>query len=84
MVQFNPNAYENESVIVNWITDMLVPALDLSSRILALDVVKFHKTNIVFDTFHSHDIIPAMIPPGCTSLIQSLDIAMNKLLKDIL
>ena len=83
-VQFNPNAYANESVLVNWITDMLVPALPTGPRLLALDVAKFHKTNAVLDTLHSHDIIPAMIPPGCTGLMQPLDVAINKPLKDIL
>lgn len=49
-VQFNPNAYANESVLVNWITDMLVPALPAGPRLLALDVAKFHKTDAVLDT----------------------------------
>lgn len=84
LVQFNPNAYANESVLVNWIIDMLVPALPSGPRLLALDVAKFHKTDAVLDTLRSHDIIPAMIPPGCTGLMQPLDVAVNKPLKDIL
>ena len=84
VVQFNPNAYANKSVLVNWITDMLVPALPSGPRLLALDVAKFHKTDAVLDTLRSHDIIPAMIPPGCTGLMQPLDVAVNKPLKDIL
>lgn len=83
-VQFNPNAYTNESVLVNWITNMLVPAFPAGPRMLALDVAKFHKTDAVLDTLCSHDIIPAMIPPGCTGLMQPLDVAVNKPLKDIL
>lgn len=83
-VLFNPNAYANETILVNWITDMLVPALPTGPRLLALDVAKFHKTNAVLDTLRSHDIIPAMIPPGCTGLVQPLNVAVNKPLKDLL
>jgi hypothetical protein len=87
-VQFNPNAYANESALVSWITDMLVPAFPSSPRLLALDVAKFHKTDAVLDTvldtLRSHDIIPVMIPPGCTGLMQPLDVAVNKPMKDIL
>ena len=65
---------------------MLVPAFPSPAgpRLLALDVAKFHKTDAVLDTLRSHDIIPAMIPPGCTGLMQPLDVAVNKPLKDIL
>lgn len=84
-VQFNPNAYANESVLVDWITSMLVPALPAGRpSMLALDVAKFHKTAKVLDTLCTHDIIPAMIPPECTGLVQPLDVSINKPLKDIL
>ena len=43
-VQFNPNAYANETVIVDWITNMLVPALPAGRpSMLALNVTKFHR-----------------------------------------
>lgn len=51
---------------------------------VALDVAKFHKTDTILSTLRSHDIIPAMIPPGCTGLVQPLDVSINKPLKDIL
>jgi len=51
---------------------------------LALDVAKFHKTDTILSTLRSHDIIPAMIPPGFTGLVQPLDMSINKPLKDIL
>ena len=51
---------------------------------LAMNVAKFHKTKLVLSTLQSHDIIPSLIPPGCTGLLQPLDVAINKPVKDIL
>jgi len=84
-VYFNPNAYANETVLLHWINNLLVPALPVSRpSMLALDVAKFHKTDTILNALRSHDIIPAMIPPGCTGLVQPLDVSINKPLKDIL
>jgi len=84
-VYFNANAYANETVLLHWINNLLVPALPAGHpSMLALDVTKFHKTDTILSTLHSHDIIPAMIPPGCTGLVQPLDVSINKPLKDIL
>ena len=84
LVKFNPNAYANESVLVDWITDMLAPVLPAGPRLLALDVAKFHKTDSVLDTLRSHNIVPSMVPAGCTGLVQPLDVAVNKPVKDLL
>jgi len=83
-VIFNPNAHANEAVLVNWIANMLVPNLPPGPRLLAMDVAKFHKTKLLLSTLQSHNIIPSLIPPGCTGLLQPLDIAINKPVKDIL
>ena len=47
-------------------------------------MAKFHKTKLVLSTLQSHDIILSLIPPGCTGLLQLLDVAINKPVKDIL
>lgn len=84
IVQWNPNAYANESVLITWILEQLVPALPEGPRLLALDVAKFHKTDAVLDTLRAHDILASMIPAGCTGLVQPLDVSVNKPVKDIL
>ena len=83
-VFFNPNSYANETVQVDWITHMLVSNLPPGPRLLAMDVAKFHKTKLVLSTLQSNNIIPSLIPPGCTGLLQPLDVAINKSVKDIL
>lgn len=50
VVQWNTNAYANESVLIKWILEQLVPALPDGPRFLTLDVAKFHKTDAVLDT----------------------------------
>ena len=87
-VHWNENAYANSHLLVDWINQMLVPVLPPGPRLLALDVVKFHSTQEVLSTLRSHDIVPSLIPPGCTGLVQPLDVSVNKpfkcLLRDIL
>jgi len=84
VVRWNETAYANSELLVDWINTMLVPALPPGPRLLALDVAKFHSTEAVLSTLRLHNIVPSMIPPGCTSLIQPLDVSINKPFKDIL
>lgn len=83
-VLWNETAYANSDLPVNWINNMLVPALPPGPRLLALDVAKFHSTEEVLTTPTSHEIIPSMIPAGCTGLVQPLDVSINKPFKVIL
>ncbi|KAG6032300.1 hypothetical protein E4U19_007577 [Claviceps sp. Clav32 group G5] len=43
-----------------------------------MDVVAFHKTPAIKAKLRELGVITAMIPPGCTSLSQPLDTAINK------
>lgn len=42
------------------------------------------KTPAVLQKMRSHGIIPSLIPGGCTSLVQPLDVAINKPFKDLI
>ncbi|RPB05506.1 hypothetical protein L873DRAFT_1797893 [Choiromyces venosus 120613-1] len=52
--------------------------------LLVLDLFGAHKTEEVLDTFSANDIVVSMIPGGCTSLVQPLDVSINRPFKDIL
>ena len=86
--RWNEIAYANSHLLVDWINQMLVPVLPPGPRLLVLHVAKFHSTQEVLSTLCSHDIVPSLIPPGCTGLVQPLDVSVNKpfkcLLPDIL
>lgn len=90
VVLFNKTAYTNEQVMMKWIHTFLIPALSSTDKPtttttnpdripcpspIALDAAQFHKTN---------DIIPFMIPGGCTGLIQPLDVSINGPFKNML
>lgn len=51
---------------------------------IALDSASFHKTPAVLEILKKHNITPSIIPGGCTSLIQVLDVTVNRTFKDFL
>jgi hypothetical protein len=51
---------------------------------LAFNAAAFHKTLEILQTFRNNHIIPALIPGGCTGLLQPLDTAVNKPFKELL
>jgi len=84
VVKFNPKAYANSSNMVEWFDEQLIPILEVRPTLLVLDLVRAHKTEEVLDTFSANDIDVSMIPGGCTSLVQPLDVSINRPFKDIL
>ena len=83
-IRWNESAYANAGLLARWIEELLVPALPPGPRLLALDVAKFHSTEEVLHTLRSNNIVPSMIPTGCTELVQPLDVSVNKPFKNIL
>jgi len=84
VVKFNPKAYANSSNMVEWLDEQLIPIREVQPTLLVLDLVRAHKTEEVLDTFSANDIDVSMIPGGCTSLVQPLDVSINRPFKDIL
>lgn len=83
-VCWNETAYANSDLMIDWIENLLVPTLPLGPRLLVLDVAKFHSTEGVLATLHSHNIIPSLVLPGCTGLVQPLDVSVTKPFKSLL
>jgi hypothetical protein len=52
--------------------------------LMVLDQASFHRTEGVLKWLSDHSITPAIVPSGCTSLIQPLDTAINKAFKNLL
>ena len=84
VVKFNMKTYANTENFLQWIDEQLIPVLDNQPTLLALDLFAAHKTQEVLDTFLANDIAVSLIPGGCTSLVQPLDISINRPFKDIL
>src|SRR6266516_4341992 len=51
-------------------------------RLLTLDVHKAQKTERVKKGFRQTNTITSYIPSGCTSVVQVLDVSLNRILKD--
>jgi len=83
-VEFNDKAYMNDQLFLRYIDTYLIPALGGRPTLFALDLMGSHKTPAVLEKLRQHDIIPTMIPGGCTSLVQPLDVSINKPFKEIM
>ena len=86
-MHFNSTAYNNEELTIQWIDNELIPSLKPIAKdevLLALDVVAFHKTPAILQKLRKDHIIPALVPLGCTGLLQPLDTAINKPFKELL
>lgn len=84
LVEFNPKAYMNEDLFLRYITDHLAPVLEGRPSLFALDLMGSHKTPQVLAALRENQILPSLIPGGCTSLVQPLDVSINKPLKEIM
>lgn len=83
-VEFNQTAYNNEGLFIRWIEEELRPLVEKKDEdfLLVMDVAAFHKTPAILQKLRDNQITTAMIPSGCTSLLQPLDTAVNKPFKD--
>jgi hypothetical protein len=86
VVKFNPKGYANEDTHLYWLEQMLAPVLGAESRLTlpVMDLFKSHKTPAVLKWLKDHNITPSVVPAGCTSLVQPLDVSINRPFKDIL
>lgn len=84
IVEFNEKAYMNENLFLKYIKCYLIPALQQHSgpSLFAFDLCPSHKTPTVLNNLRNHQVMPSLIPAGCTSLVQPLDVSINKPLKE--
>ncbi|KAK7219082.1 hypothetical protein V2G26_007085 [Clonostachys chloroleuca] len=74
--------YNNEELLRQWISNELALILNGKEHLLVMDVGSFHTTEDVLQDLRGLKITTALIPAGCTSLLQPLDTAVNKPFKD--
>jgi len=85
-VEFNAKAYMNDQLFLRYIDTYLIPVLGGRPTLFALDLMGSHKTPAVLEKLRQHNlnITPSLIPGGCTSLVQPLDVSVNKPFKEIM
>ena len=84
VVKFNAKAYANAENFLEYLENQFIPTLNGQSSLFVLDLFPAHKTQEVLDTFFANDITVSLVPGGCTSLVQPLDVSINRPFKDIL
>jgi len=65
-------------MMLKWIDLVWEPATEGKRALLVLDSFSAHVTNNVKKRLKEINIVPLVIPGGCTSKIQPLDVCLNK------
>lgn len=71
-------------VLQEWIRRVWGPNADDVRRLLVLDQVPIHKTEAAREALYARDTDVALIPGGCTSILQPADVSWMKPFKDAL
>lgn len=81
-VTYNDHAYNNEALFKTWIKDELSTVKsETEDFLLVMDAARFHLTDEIKAEVRLQGITTALVPAGCTGLLQPLDVSINKLFK---
>jgi len=83
-VEFNDKAYTNDQLFLRSIDTYLIPILGGWPTLFELDLMGSQKAPAVLEKLRLHNITPSLIPGCCTSLVQPLDVSINKPFKEIM
>ena len=82
VVAVNDKAWMREDVMLRWIREILRPYTQRRPSLLVLDSFSAHITLKVREELCKIQCHPSIIPGGCTTKAQPLDVAINKPFKD--
>ncbi|CAI7934352.1 unnamed protein product [Closterium sp. NIES-54] len=87
VVAANPNGWMDTNGVMRWLDECIKPftrpRFDRQARstMVVLDSYRRHLTDAVKENFADLDIMPAVIPSGCTAEVQPLNVSINKSFK---
>jgi hypothetical protein len=77
-----PKAWFDEATMLDWVDDVLKPYIATAPvgiiPILFLDLFKVHLLGSVADAIQGLGVELKVIPPGCTGLVQPINVGINK------
>lgn len=73
----------DEKLMLKWISDIWVKHTKNRPSLLFLDSFGAHLTVKVKDAFEKFNTTVIVIPGGCTSILQPLDVSINKATSEI-
>ncbi|QKD57515.2 uncharacterized protein FOBCDRAFT_186614 [Fusarium oxysporum Fo47] len=81
-VIYNEHAYNNEDLMESWLKED-IPTVKSATEdfLLVMDAASFHLTDRIKVEVRRQLLTSALIPAGCTSLLQPLDTTINRLFK---
>ena len=82
VVKFQEKAWVDESISLRW-AQSIWKQKTFEPRLLILDVHTAQKTPAFLHALSLRNTIPAFVPAGCTSLVQPLDVSLNKPFKNL-
>ncbi|CAG8676820.1 2665_t:CDS:1, partial [Paraglomus occultum] len=72
------NAWVDEDIMAYWVHHMWRPWMrNTTPNLLVADVHRAQKTNKILNMLRECNTTVALVPPGCTSLVQPLDVSFN-------
>ena len=80
-VRVQEKAWMDEKLMLEWIDLVWEPATERQRALLVLDSFSAHLTPAVKRKFKDINTVPVVIPGGCTSKLQPLDVSLNKPVK---
>lgn len=83
-VEYNEKAWNNGDLTLDWAVKEFLPIIQPTAdnpALLAMDCASFHKTPALLELLRTNHVVTAMVPPGCTGILQPLDTAVNKTFK---
>ncbi|CAI6006716.1 unnamed protein product [Closterium sp. NIES-65] len=81
------NGWMDETAVQTWLSKEVLPhqnpqrGQNARQAMLVLDSYRGHITQTMLQSYRTHSITPAVIPAGCTSQIQPLDVSINRCFK---
>lgn len=81
LVSYQEKAWMDESGMLKWIDRIWIKYTKKKPSLLFLDCFKAHLTEKVKEAFGNCNTTVLVIPGGCTSVLQPLDVSINKPIK---
>ena len=82
MLRFNESGFTTSQLIIEYIQKILSKHETSGKKVLVMDTAPSHINYEVKNQLKSSNIEVLYIPGGCTSMLQPLDVVINKPLKD--
>ena len=85
MYKVQPKAWFSEDIMLEWVEEVLAPYVATAPPgvvpLLYLDSFKVHMMQSAVGAIQALGVEVEFVPPGCTGLVQPVDVGYNKALK---